>query len=343
MAIPAPDSSYSTLAQIRTKVRRLTRSLSTAQLSNNDLDNYINTFVLYDFPENLRVFSLCKTLTFYTQPYISTYENNTVNSDDPLYNFKNKYTNVYGPIYISGYESFFAQNVEQFYAAYPKTNYTLATGSTGDGVTTEFSGTLSSKPLLQNHVTFTSIDSNDAGIVLVDSPIISGVTGNPTKTGGLYIPGTTASLGTIDYVTGVYSFTFPSAPATGEKIEASVVPISVSKPSGIFYYDNKFEMRPVPDKSYRVDVQVAARPLDILSDPDDAPLLSQWWQYIAYGASKKVFEDRMDTDSIQAILPEFKKQEMLVLARTLIQDSTQRAATIYAGQIIPGVSDNGLF
>ena len=43
--MPAPTS---TLQTIRTKVRRLTRTPSTAQLSDDDLDQYINTFVVYD-------------------------------------------------------------------------------------------------------------------------------------------------------------------------------------------------------------------------------------------------------------------------------------------------------
>ena len=40
------------LQTIRTKVRRLTRSLSPAQLTDAQIDEYINTFVLYDFPEH---------------------------------------------------------------------------------------------------------------------------------------------------------------------------------------------------------------------------------------------------------------------------------------------------
>ena len=48
------DNDLSTLAQIQTKVRRLTRSISEQQLSTTELNNYINTSVLYDFPEHLR-------------------------------------------------------------------------------------------------------------------------------------------------------------------------------------------------------------------------------------------------------------------------------------------------
>src|SRR5580765_2325949 len=92
----------STLAAIQQKVRRLTRSPSLQQLSDADLNQYINTFILYDFPEHLRLFSLRTTLTFYTQPFIDVYETNTIDPTNPLYNFKNKYLTVHPTIYVAG-------------------------------------------------------------------------------------------------------------------------------------------------------------------------------------------------------------------------------------------------
>ena len=70
MAIAPPTN---TLEAIQIKVRRLTRSPSTAQLSDDDLNNYINTFVVYDFPEQLRMFNLRTTFTFVCNAYQDTY------------------------------------------------------------------------------------------------------------------------------------------------------------------------------------------------------------------------------------------------------------------------------
>ncbi len=84
----------STLQAIRTKVRRLTRSPSLSQISDVQIDEYINTFIQYDFPEHLRLFSLRTLLTFYTQPGVDVYETNTTVVTDPLYNFKNKYVAI---------------------------------------------------------------------------------------------------------------------------------------------------------------------------------------------------------------------------------------------------------
>jgi hypothetical protein len=105
----------STLQAIQTKVRRLTRSPSLSQISDNQLNEYINTFILYDFPEHLRLFSLRTVLTFYTQPGVDTYETNTTDPTDPLYNFKNKYTTVNPPAYIAGYQALWSQSKDQFF------------------------------------------------------------------------------------------------------------------------------------------------------------------------------------------------------------------------------------
>src|SRR6267142_3467753 len=97
-----------TLTAIETKVRRITRSPSTAQLSDADLNNYINTFVVYDFPEHLRTFNLRTTFTFYTNPYQDEYFTDTASFgnpvtnptiiNNPLYDFQNKYLTVHNPV-----------------------------------------------------------------------------------------------------------------------------------------------------------------------------------------------------------------------------------------------------
>lgn len=316
-----PDNSYSTLAQIRTKVRRLTRSPSTAQLTDQNIDDYVNTFVLYDFPEHLRLFSLRTTFTFYAQPYIDTYSTNSTTATDPLYNFKNKYITVHPPIYIAGYNSLYSQSREQFFGIYPMTNSIASIGTTGDGVTTAFAGTLSNIPILRNNVLFDSVNTANAGLSLIDD-----------GAGNLVVPNTTVNVGTINYVTGAYTFTFPSAPASGAAINSQTVPYVPSLPQALLFYNDTFTLRPVPDQPYRINMEVYQRPTELLSVATNIPELSEWWQYIAYGASKKVFEDRMDLESVQLIMPEFMKQQTLIQRRTIVQYTNERTATIYTDQ-----------
>jgi len=112
------------------------------------------------------------------------------------------------------------------------------------------------------------------------------------------------------------------------------------------YYDSTILLRPVPDQVYRVQMEVYARPTYLL-ETNQSPQLEEWWQYIAYGAAKKVLEDRMDMDTVQLIMPEFKKQENLILRRTIVEMTSQRASTIYtqdngaAGAYGPGWFSGG--
>lgn len=320
------------LATIRTKIRRLTRSPSTDQLSDTDIDQYINTFVVYDMPEHLRLFDLRTTLTFYTAPFIDTYSTNTADPTDPLYDFKNKYISIHEPCYIAGYQQFYSQSREQFYGIYPQVN-NIQTIGYGDGVQTNFAGTLpfgqsTTSPMtgphiLQNHVTLTSVGSAGEKIAVTDVPV-------STEFGNL-VGDIAAGVNTIDYLIGTYDVTFNIAPANGVVVTAEYIPYQAALPQAVLYYQDQFIVRPVPDQSYPVNLEAYIVPTEFIADNQN-PDISQWWQYIAYGASKKVFEDRMDTESIQQIMPEFKQQERLVLRKSIVQYTNERVGTIYTEQ-----------
>jgi len=311
-----PDNTLSTLTQIRTKIRRLTRAPSTAQMSDATINDYINTFVLYDFPEHLRTFSLRTSITFFLTPYIDTYTGNEI-----VENFNNIYINVYETAYVGGYKQLFSQDKHSFFSLYPKIESVKSIGTDGDGVTVNFTGTLSGIPMLRNNVSFFSIGANSTRLAIYDVP-------NDPNDGSGVFDGDIGAAGSINYRTGVYNITFSAAPETNETIYSSTVPYAASRPKAILYFNNTLVFRPAPDKAYSVELEVQSRPTEMLTDAS-MPGLSQWWQYIAYGAAKKVFEDRMDIESIQMIMPEFKKQETLVNRRTIDQQSKERSATIY--------------
>src|SRR5207247_3598233 len=95
-------------------------------------------------------------------------------------------------------------------------------------------------------------------------------------------------------------------------------PYVPSLPLAVLFYDTTFTLRPVPDMAYRVQMDCFIQPTALLAN-NQQPGLQEFWQYIAYGAAKKVFEDRMDIESVQLILPEYRKQENLILRRTIVQ------------------------
>ena len=321
----------STLAAIRTKVRRLTRSPSPSQLSDADIDQYVNTFIQYDFPENIRLANLLTTFEFFTEPYVDVYETSS-NPSSPLYQFKQKYLTVHPPIYIAGYQALFCESREKFFGIYPTLNSIQSIGTTGNGVQTQFSGTISNVTnltmLLRNNVLFSSMDINGNGLAMIDYPINS-VEGN------LYVPGGAPTSTTvpdpnnyINYTSGIYVVTFPTAPNSGQTINSQTIPLQMGLPRSILFYDGKFTVRPVPDQPYRINMEVFIRPTELLVG-SDKPQLEEWWQYIAFGCARKVFQDRMDMESLANIEPEFEKQECLMLRRTIVQQTSQRTATIY--------------
>lgn len=319
----------STLGAIRTKVRRLTRSPSTAQLSDAAIDEYVNTFFLYDMPEHLRLFSLRTVVTFFTQPFEDFYPLSTT-TDEFGDLMLNKYITFHDPVYIAGYKSVFTQSEAQFYNLYPRINH-IAQEATGDGVTAVFNGTLTNTPVQRNNVTFTSSYTGGLGIsvglVLRDD-------GATLLTGD--------GFGTINYETGAYSLTFNNPPGNGIAIQSQTYPFVAARPDTILYYDNSFFFRPIPDQPYRVDIEAYRVPTELLQAGQN-PELQQWWQYIAYGAAKKVFEDRIDMESVQTIMPEFKQQELLVLRRTIVQHSNERVATIYTENVDGGYTYSDYF
>lgn len=330
----------SSLDTIRIKVRRLTRSLSESILTTEQIDQYINTFVLYDFPEHLRLFNLKTTFEFFTDPYVDVYET-SLDVDSPLYDFKNKYLTVEPPVYVAGFQSQFFESRDAFFQIYPMINSIASIGVTGNGVAQRFTGVINTQQaivppnitqnicLVRNNVLFSSIDINNDGLSMIDFPINASI-------GNLYVPGT-APTSTIDpdpdnfinYVTGQFAVTFVVAPRVGVAINSQTVPVQPSLPQSVLFFDGKFTLRPVPDQPYRINMEVFVRPTELLAE-DQSPELQEWWQYIAYGASKKVFEDRMDMESVQMIMPEFKMQETLILRRTIVQQTSQRTPTIYS-------------
>lgn len=343
----------STLTAIQQKVRRLTRSPDEGTLTTAQLNQYINTFVLYDFPEQIRLLNLRTTFNFYTEPYIDTYST-TDDVTSPLYNFINKYISVHPPIYIAGFQAQFFEDREQFFGIYPFVNSIASIGPAGDGATVSYTGVVNSQQaitppgstqqtaLLRNNVLFSSVDINNNGLALIDYPISSSI-------GNLYVPGGAPTSTTvqdpnnyINYVTGAYKITFQMPPAVGQAINSQTVPQNVALPQALLFYDGQFTVRPMPDQPYQVNMEVYVQPTELLLS-GQSPELQEWWQYIAYGAAKKVFEDRMDLDSVQLIMPEFKTQERLCLRRTIVQQTSQRAATIYTDQSTAGAYGPGWF
>lgn len=332
--MPAP---LNDLASMRIKTRRLARVLTAAQVPDSDIDDALNRGLLYDLPSELKLFNLRKTFTFYTQPNIDTYTNNSVDTDEPLFNFNNFILQSSDPVYIAGYPSTFCQSRQEFFNYWPIVQIRQII-AVGDGITTAFEGVLPQIPVLQNQVQFTSIDSDGLGTGLTAYAVI-GANGVQTQDGNLYDingpivqdPTVLDPNNTINFVTGVYTINFTTAPAEDQNIYVLAVQYAPARPQAVLFFDQTFTVRPIPDGVYPVIIESQVRPTALIAD-NQVPELEQWFDYICYLGARRICQDRNDQDTVNMLQPEFERQQDMVLRRTLIQQGDKRAATIYSSQ-----------
>ncbi len=309
----------STLQDIRDKIRRLTGSPSITQLTDAQIDNAINTYYTYDMPQQIKLFNLKEEFEFYTQPNIDTY-------DFP----RNEYRTVSPPLYIAGYESFWSQSEDQFYRTYPQLEF-IEEVAQGDGRVDEpYLFTLTNIPCLRGYIAAGKPDT------VFSQVLISGVSGSTNQiarddgNGGFIDEAGVSLTGSIDYVTGEVSIEF--AFAVDGTINAQNIPYVAARPQAVLFFNDIFFLRPVPDQAYKVQMEAFRTPTSLIGS-STSPLLDEWWQYLAFGGSKKILEDRLDIDGLEKIMVLLEEQQRLVLRRTIVQQTNERTATIYTEQV----------
>lgn len=336
-----------TLNDIRLKIRRITGRPSDAQITNDQIDDYINTFYLYDFPEHLRLEPLRVNYQFVTSANKSVY-------DFPIEYFL---TNM-PPVYIAGYRSYMTQSRDNYFRINSHLNYLQQDAATGDGTTGPYSFTLTNLPALQGFkrnppgAFSTSVSGSLTDVAAKDlnwNVLISGKSAS-TGTGGiapsisliddgqgnLFDPADTstdptAARGTINYLTGAVTATFASSIANGESISAQYVPYTASRPQSVAFFQDQFYLWPVPDQAYTVSFEAFKYPTELLQ-ADQSPQLKEWWQCLAYGAADKILTDNADFENAAQYRPLLNEQLRLILRRTIVQQTSERTATIYTDQ-----------
>ncbi len=327
------------LSDIRNKVRRITARPSSAQITDDQIDEYINTFYLYDFPEHLRLQNLKVNYQFVTSANI------------PVYDFpKELYLNVMPPVYIAGYQSYMTQSRENFFRINPELNLLQSGLATGNGTAGPYTLQLANGTILRgfkrNPPGARSIDTNIPASELNWNVLISGVDllGNSISLiddgqGNLFDPSDanlTVPRGSVNYSTGAVAIiNFSSPIANGTPINAQFCPYVPSRPQSIVFYQDQFMLYPIPDQAYTVSFECYARPKELSSTTDLPPQLEEWWQLLAYGAADKIFADNADMENMQKFRPLLDEQMRLVNRRTIVQQTPERVSTIYSEQNNP--------
>lgn len=231
-------------------------------------------------------------------------------------------------------------------------------GGTWFSTSQDVSFTLSSVPFIRKEVTIGGQDVNGNEITVIDdgygnlllsqaNPVIPvplsppnpplvplafapipGMINNNSSNPGLQ---RTQLIGTVDYVTGVITYSLPTGVAYGplSTIRTIVSQYQPGRPYSLLFWNNEFHVRPIPKYPHKITVEVYLTPVQFMAY-NDTPILNQWWQYIAIGTAKKILEDRQDFDGVANIMPMFKEQEGQVLERQGIEEIGQRNSTIYS-------------
>jgi hypothetical protein len=353
-------SADSTLTFIRKKIRRLTASASESVLTTNDIDQYINNFYSQDFPYGIKLDQMRSVYTFYTRPYIDRYPL------DVNYN-----QGIREPIYFEGIQGYFFKDRDQFFRMWPRWP-TKFNPINGDGVTTSFNFTIGSTPFLSKEVVLGGTDANGNAISVADdgngnlqlqvpNPVttvppyavngqapIPGMHNQNNGNPGLEYQGSqpltapffTNAIGTVDYVTGSFSINFPVAPASGTQITLWVSQYQTGRPYTLLFWNNEFTIRPIPKLVHKVEVETYLTPVQFMETTDN-PILNQWAQYIAYGASREILRDRQDLEGVGNLEEGFKRQEALVLERQGVEEINQRNTTLYSSTVTSQGWNNG--
>lgn len=337
------------LQDIIEKVRQLAALGNTDQSTDQKIVKYINSYYLYDFPDDLRILKLQDVYTFNTIQGIDTYP----------FDFDN-WSSVSGPAYCDKLQVAFLQDPQQFFGYYYSVQQreTFASGDGGAGV---YSGTTQSMPMLRSVYNNPMTDTQTAptGIFpagyppLFADPNISRIQNilisANTSTGSLAVTddgagnliGDCLAGGTINYQTGVISnLTFTSTVPSGNDIEISYIPVELATPFSILFYQNQFRLQPVPDKAYTIEITAYREPSKALLgttsstefDLAGRPELFGWWELIAFGVAKKFYQDRLDMDGVQMMESFLQEQISQARTRTYSQLGNRSMSTIYRGE-----------
>ncbi len=347
MSSVAPANS--TYAYIEKTVRRLTASSSESSLNSATIQEEVQNFYNQTMPNAIKTDQMRSVYTFYTAPNIDRYPL------DVNYN-----QGVRAPMYVDGIEGTFCKDREQFFLMWPKWP-TLLQPIAGDGVKQSFNFTVGSIPFLSGQVTLGGVDITGSPIQVKDDgkgnlqyltpnpvvtipsqkttlplvPPIPGMLNNNTLNPGL---NAVTNIGTVNYVTGVFSINFANAPGglitpiAGQTMSLFVSQYTTGRPYSLLFWNDEFIIRPVPKLVHKIEIETYLTPVQFMLSTD-SPIMNQWVEYLSYGAAIRILRKRGDFAGAAAHMQAFKEEEALVLERQATEELFQRNTTIFSSSI----------
>jgi len=186
--------------------------------------------------------------------------------------------------------------------------------------------------------------------ILITANVALGDTLNVTDDGAGNLIGDCLAGGTIDYDSGaITGLIFTDIVPSGNEIQIQYNPTQMSIPLSIMFFQNQFTLRPVPDRGYTIELIAYRQPSQALlgsEDPDNpdglgVPELSEWWELLAAGAAKKIYQDRLDPDGTALMDVLLKERYNIAETRTYAQLGKQRMSTLFADQLSYNYGSSG--
>lgn len=334
------------LSQMRDTVRRMTARYTPAQMTDTQIDKYINLFYTLHFPEQFKNLKLTKPYVFLTTPNVDTYdfiyEENPTNPETGAQTLASPGNiQLTPPVYCQGYILRYYQDKTTFYNRWPKLSVNQQI-NTGDGTAGPYIGNIPPFPFLRAQLDI-------FGNVTEAAVIISAMVNDPNSANSAFtftltdVPqpssnigrladdqGNLLTSGQVNYLTGDYSFTLDTGVIPADAtIYASVVPYQSSRPTDVIFYNQQITFRPVPQQVYQVEFQISQQPTQLIAN-SSAPELDEWYLFICAGAAKLIYTDFPDPEGMSYLMPIWQEQLQIAQRRSLRQMGSQRASTIFS-------------
>ena len=337
------------LQDILEKARILSASANSSDVTDEKMLKMLDSYYQNDLPAELRVLKLKDLYTFNTYPGIDVYP----------FDFDH-WTTVSKPVYCSKREIIIFQDVSSFWNYDSEKQYDEILAA-ADGTEGPYSGTTSASPMLRSTYNNPIVETKSAttyeqgisnyppsfsvpNISRVQNILITANTASSavivSDDGGGNLIGDCIS-GTIDYNTGVVSnLVFTEIIPSGTSIYIRYVPVTQGYPYKILYTQSQFTLRPVPDQSYEVEITAYRKPSAALLGITSytAPNLSgrpenfEWWEILAFGIAKKLYQERLDMDGVQLMQMYMDDAIDKALTRTYAELGEKQAGTIYRNE-----------
>lgn len=362
MSTLTPQVTAPILSEIILYVRRILKQPNPEDISDTTIGDYLNRFYVYDVPARIQLFDMKTQFSLELSAFVDQY--NAPVTTLPGGAVIPTYNTYLTPAYVDGYQIVMQQSHDQWMKLFPN-RFLNQYQQNGTNISGPYSFTTTSVPiirgnrdqnvqpngntnvpygaplgLLNSSVYVTAIDINGNQNTVQDDPsdysAYTGIT-NPYGVGNLIQfdplnPNNAPQIvGTVNYVTGAIDVTFLYQIPDTSAINYQCIPYAPGRPQAVFFFDNTFSFRPIPDKPYLFQIDAYYNPAAFLSTENAVPYRFMT-EYLARGTARKILQDYGDVEQLQLYEPMFREQETFVLRKTYRQISNTRVATIFQGQ-----------